>query len=63
MVLKEMQIRQAKVIFVDDYISENNITREKSIEVLNRTAARIQMQLTMKMNAERAAKHNNEPSE
>jgi hypothetical protein len=63
MVLKEMQIRQAKVIFVDDYISKNNVTREQSEEVLNRVAARMQLQLTMQRNAERAAKHNDKPSE
>jgi hypothetical protein len=58
MVLKEMQIRQAKVFFVDDYISKNNVTKEQSEEVLNRVAARMQLQLTMQKNAERAAKHN-----
>jgi hypothetical protein len=55
MVLKEMQIRQAKVIFVDDYISKNNVTKEQSVEVLNRVAARMQLQLTMQLNAKRAA--------
>ena len=64
MVVKEMQIRQAKVIFVDNYISKNNVTKEQSIEVLNRVASRMQLQLTMKMNAERAAEHNKDkPSE
>lgn len=48
MILKTMQIRQATVIFVDDYISKNNVTKEQSEKVLNRVAARMQLQLTMK---------------
>ena len=47
MVLKTLKIRQATVIFVDDYISKNNVTKEQSEEVLNRVAARMQLQLTM----------------
>ncbi len=55
MILKTIQIRQATVTFVDDYISKNNVTKEQSEEILNRVAARMQLQLTMKKNAERAA--------
>lgn len=62
MILKKIQIRQATVIFVDDYISKNNVTKELSNEVLNRVAARMQLQLIMKKNAERAAEQNKNKS-
>ncbi len=55
MVLKTMMIRQATVIFTDDYISKNNVTKEQSEEVLNRVAARMQLQLTIQKNEEREA--------
>ncbi len=58
MVLKTLKIRQATVIFVDDYISKNNVTKEQSEEVLNRVAARMQLQLTMQKKAEIAAERN-----
>jgi len=61
MVVKEMNIMGAKVTFVDDYIVEHNVTREQSIEVLNRVAERMLLQLNMQLRAKNNGQ--GEPSE
>ena len=54
MVVAEMNIDGAKVGFVDDYVVSHNVTREQSIETLNRVADRMLLQLNMQRWAKNA---------